>query len=157
VRELRNTWATQSRSHACTSDQSSTSGCCSSTVAPKQDRYQHPCSRRNTPDEWRNLRAVDTISSRMLTTFSAVVRTALPSWACRHLEKHILTIGRKVAIACLGLSAHRPRILVGEVAAWSSLSLSSQPKKKVKPAMYHFPLAVHKMKCSVGTANLRQH
>jgi hypothetical protein len=58
VRQLRNTWANHSRSHISPSHLSSTS-CCSSTVSSEQHRHQHPCSRRNTPDCWRNLRAVD--------------------------------------------------------------------------------------------------
>jgi hypothetical protein len=52
---------------------------------------------------------------------------APPSCARRHLEKD--TLDRKVAMACLGRSARRPRMLVGEVAAWSSLSPSSEMKK----------------------------
>jgi hypothetical protein len=70
------------------------------------------------------------ITSPMLTTFSALVRTAPPSCACRRLETDIL--GREVGIACLGLSARRPRILVGEVAAWDILSPSSVLKKKTR-------------------------
>jgi hypothetical protein len=81
------------------------------------------------------------ITSPIVTIFSALVRTASPSCACRHLEKYILN--RKVAIAYLDLSARRPRILVGEVTACGSQSPSSEPKKKVRSVMRTTSLSCH--------------
>jgi hypothetical protein len=75
----------------------------------------------------------------MLTTFSALVSMAPPSRACRHLEKDILD--GKVTISSHGLNMLRPKILVGEVAAWSSPNPSSELKENAKSAVCTAPLA----------------